>query len=61
MVVGTMTDFPVCPFCGVAHNDMLTGYENEYIIYLFYECGNAYDNLEQEWIDICCNQPEHVN
>ena len=56
-----MSEFPVCPFCGVAHNDMLTGYENDFIIYLFYECGNAYDNLEQEWIDICCNQPEHPN
>ncbi|MHC4913816.1 MAG: hypothetical protein ACYTE5_12615 [Planctomycetota bacterium] len=41
-------------------SDVLTGYENDFIIYYFFECGNAYDAVEDMWIDHCCyNQGGH--
>ena len=46
-----------CDFCGVQYNDVLTGYENDFIIYYFFECGNAYDAVQDLWIDNCCSQP----
>jgi len=45
-----------CPFCGVMPNDEITGYENDFVMYYFYECGNAYSVIEDYWIDTCCNE-----
>ena len=45
-----------CPFCGVMPNDEITGYENDFVMYYFYECGNAYSVIEDYWVDTCCNE-----
>lgn len=46
----------VCPFCGVYPNDWVKGYENDFVMYYFFECGNAYSVVEDYWIDHCCNE-----
>jgi len=43
-----------CPFCGVDYNDKMGTF------YYFFECGNAYDALNDMWADNCCSQPEMV-
>lgn len=43
-----MSDLP-CPDCGVMPNGWLCQGR-----YAFYECGNAVDYWEMDWINGCC-------